>query len=112
MVDWFGTADALEVENKALAGNKECQEFYRAMALSIARSVARLACYVGGKVDCIVLTGAIAYSKYLVNMFKEYAEWIGPVETIPGENEMQALCDAGIALLDGTEKAKVYGKNM
>ncbi len=112
MVDWFGTADAYEVELRALAGDKECADIYDAMALSIARAVSRLACYVGGKVDAIVLTGSIARSKYLIDLFRPYAEWMGPIEVIPGENEMQALCNAGIALLDGTEKAKVYGPNM
>ena len=112
MVDWFGTADAYDIELRGLAGDKECEDIYNAMALSIARSVARLACYVGGKVDAIILTGSIARSKYLIDFFRPYAEWMGPIEVIPGENEMQALCNAGVAILSGTEKAKVYGPDM
>ncbi len=112
MIDWFGTADAYEIEKRGIAGDKECEDIYNAMALSIARAVSRLACYVGGKVDAIILTGSIARSKYLIDFFRPYAEWMGPIEVIPGENEMQALCDAGVGLLDGTETAKVYGPNM
>ena len=44
------------------------------MALSIARAVSRLAVYVEGKVDAIVITGGIAYSKYLDEMIAHAEE--------------------------------------
>ena len=56
MIDWFGTADAYEIEKRGIAGDKECEDIYNAMALSIARAVSRLACYVGGKVDMVMAT--------------------------------------------------------
>ena len=61
-----------------------------------------------GKVDAILLTGGIAYSKYVVNYIKERVEFISQVVVYPGEDELLALAEGGLRVLKGEETAKEY----
>ena len=61
-----------------------------------------------GKVDAIILTGGMAYSKTLTAWITDYVSYIAPVVVLAGENEMEALAFGGIRLLDGKEQANIY----
>ncbi len=78
------------------------------MALNTAKTIARIAPSVDGKVDYIVLTGGLAYSDIFVDSIKKHAGFIGPIEIIPGENEMKALAEGTLRVLRGEEKARIY----
>ena len=67
-----------------------------------------MACVLKGKVDQIIVTGGIAYDKYVVAALKESAEWIAPFTVYPGEDELLALAQGGLRVLRGEEEAKVY----
>ncbi len=103
-----GTSDAREVEKRIAAGDKEAALAYEAMALGVAQSIGRLSVVACGKVDAIILTGGIAYSKMFTDCIRSRVEFIAPVTVIPGENEMQALADGAYRVLTGTEQAKQY----
>ena len=108
MISYFGTADMREVEKMINEGNKEAELVFEAMALNTAKTIARIAPAVDGKVDYIVLTGGLAYSETFVNSIKKHAGFIGPVEVIPGENEMKALAEGVLRVVRGEEKARIY----
>ncbi len=93
LTSFFGTSDTRVVEKMAEDGDREAQLVYEAMALGVARGMARLAVLVRGKVDYFVLTGGIAYSEAFCEMVKGYAGFLGEFVIVPGENEMQALAD-------------------
>ncbi len=78
------------VERLVLAGDEHAKLVYDAMALNIAKNIAKLSVDVNGKIDYIVLTGGIAYSSYITKAVKERVEFIAPVEVIPGEKEMDS----------------------
>ena len=61
-----------------------------------------------GKVDSIILTGGIAYSPVVVSDIKERVEWISNVAVYPGEDELLALAQGAIRVLNNEEKAKIY----
>jgi butyrate kinase len=61
-----------------------------------------------GKVDAVVLTGGLAYSEMLLGWIRERVSWIGPVLIYPGEDEMLALAQGALRVLQGEEEAKVY----
>jgi butyrate kinase len=67
-----------------------------------------MACVLEGKVDQIVVTGGIAYDKYVVAELKKRCEWIAPFTVYPGEDELLALAQGGLAVVNGTEEAKKY----
>ena len=67
-----------------------------------------MAAVLKGEVDAVILTGGLAYSKYLCNYIKEMIGFIAPVCVYPGEGELEALAASAIRVLSGEEKAKEY----
>ncbi|MDF5581070.1 hypothetical protein P3730_24630, partial [Vibrio parahaemolyticus] len=53
-------------------------------------------------------TGGLAYSDYLVEKVKEMVEFIAPIYIYPGEDEMKALNEGTLRVLNNEEKAKIY----
>ena len=110
IVAHLGTNDTRVVEKMIAEGDEHAKFIYEAMALSVARHLAKEAPVVGGKVDAILLTGGIAYSEMFTNMIKERVEFIAPVIVYAGENEMQSLALGGLRVLRGEEKAHEFVK--
>ena len=102
-VAYLGTNDAYEVEKRALAGDEKCKLLVDAFTYQVSMEISRLAAVVNGKVDAILLTGGIAYSKPWMAMIEERISWIAPVKVYKGENEMLALAICGKEVLDGVE---------
>lgn len=107
---YFDTVDSREVESRIDNGDSHAEEVYRAMALNVAKNLAKLAVTVSGKVDQVILTGGIAYSKRFTDWVKEYIEFIAPVTVIPGENEIEALALGILRVVNGEEPAQIYVK--
>lgn len=106
-VAYLGTNDAYSVEKRADAGDEKCQLLVKAFTYQVALEISKLAAAVNGKVDAIILTGGIAYSKPWMAMIEERVSWIAPVKVYKGENEMLALAICGKEVLDGVP-AKEY----
>ena len=106
MLSYFGTADMREIEKMIAEGNEEAALVYQAMALSVAKNIAKIAPVVKGKIDHIALTGGLAYSKMFTDEIIQSVEFIAPVTIIPGENEMPALAAGALRVLRGREKAR------
>ena len=97
-----------EVEEKINNGDEYAKLIYDAMALQIAKSIGELATVVNGDVDAIIITGGIAYSKYMTESIKNRVKFIAHVEILPGENELEALAFGGLRVLKGEEEARIY----
>ncbi|GHT79272.1 putative butyrate kinase [Spirochaetia bacterium] len=111
LISLLGTADTREVQKRIQAGDKEAELVYEAMALHVAKNLAKLSVVVNGKIDAIILTGGIAHSEYFTSMVKKRVEFLGSVEILPGENEMDALAKGALRVLHGEETAHIYKKN-
>lgn len=110
LMSHLGTTDCIEVEKQIANGDAHARLVYEAMALNVAKNIAKCAPSVKGKVDAILLTGGIAHSEYLTDRIKEYAKFIAPVIVYPGEDEMQSLALGVLRVLRGEETAKEYKK--
>lgn len=108
MSAYAGTNDAYKIELEAVAGNKEYEMLYKAMAYQVAKEVGAMSTVLKGKVDGIILTGGLAKSNYLNNFIKEGISFLGEVSTFPGEDEMRSLALNGSLLLKGEIESKVY----
>ncbi|MGN1413966.1 MAG: butyrate kinase [Anaerovoracaceae bacterium] len=108
LVAYFGVQDARSVEKLIAEGNQEAKDIYWYMAYQIAKGIGELSVCQKGKLDCIILTGGMAYSKMLTDWVKERVEFLAPVMVIPGEHEMQALANGGLRVLRGEEMPKEY----
>ncbi|WP_291632778.1 butyrate kinase [Clostridium sp.] len=107
-VAYLNTNDARLVEDKTEAGDEKYKLIFEAMGYQVAKEIGKCAAVLSGKVDAIILTGGIAYSKPMVNYIKERVEFITNVVVYPGEDELLALAEGGLRVLSGKEKAKEY----
>lgn len=106
----LGTADALEVEKMISEGDEYAKVIYEALAFNVAKDISKLAAVVCGKVDRIILTGGMAYSKFLSGYITEHVSFICPVEVMAGEFEMEALAAGALRVLRGEEKLQDFGE--
>jgi butyrate kinase len=108
LVSYLGTNDTREVMKKIEQGDNYAKLIFEAMCYQIAKEIGAMAIVLKGKVEAIILTGGIAHSEILVNKIKDRTSWIAPVVVYPGEEEMKALAQAVIRVMDGVEKVKIY----
>lgn len=105
---YMGTNDMRDVEKAVLTGDKNAEEIRDAFILQVAKDMGSMACVLEGKVDQIIVTGGIAYDKGVVAGLKERAEWIAPFTVYPGEDELLALVQGGLRVVNGVEEAMKY----
>lgn len=107
-VAYLETNDARDVLKLKEEGNELAGLVYDAFIYQVSKSVGEMATVLKGKVDAIILTGGIAYSDKVVNDIKERAGWIADIVVYPGEDELLALAQGAIRVLNGEEEVKVY----
>lgn len=108
IVSYLNTVDAREVEDRISKGDEYAKLIYDALALQVAKSIGELATVVNGDVDAIIITGGIAYSKYMSESISKRVKFIASVEILPGENELEALAFGALRVLKGEEEATIY----
>ncbi len=108
LVGYLGTNDAREVEKMIREGNSKSKVIYEAMAYQVSKEIGACASVLKGNVDAILLTGGIAYSNLFTDMIRERVEFISDVKIYPGEDEMIALAQGGLRILNKEEEAKEY----
>lgn len=105
---YLNTNDMRDVENKVLAGDKEVTLVYEAFVYQIAKDLGAMATVLKGKVDQIIVTGGIAYDKNLVKALRERTEWIAPFTVYPGEDELLALVQGALRVMNKEEEPMEY----
>lgn len=108
MFAYIGTKDAKQAEAAAAAGDMQASMVLDAMAYQVAKQIGAMATVLAGKVDRIILTGGIAYSKRIVGAITSRVEFIAPVVVVPGEEELESLAAGALRVLSGEEKAQTY----
>lgn len=104
----LGTNNFKEIADRAMSGEKKAALVSEAMAYQISCEIGSRAVAMRGETEAIILTGGMAHSSYLCGMIEKNVSWIAPVIRMPGEDEMQALCDGTYRVMSGEEEAKIY----
>ncbi len=105
---YFGTKDFRKVAEMYKAGDRETVDIVNAMAYQVAKEVGALSVVNRGEIDAIILTGGIAYEKFFVDMVKERIDFLAPIFLYPGEDEMQALAEGILRVLNQEEQPGIY----
>ncbi len=100
--------DMRKVEEMVKAGDKHATLVFEAMAYNVAKEIGALATVLEGRVDAIVLTGGIAYDQLFVDLIRRRVEFAGRLIVLPGEDEMTALAQGALRVLQGEEKPKIW----
>ena len=104
----LGINDLREALKRIDEGDDHARLIVNAMIYHTAKHIAALSAVLRGKVDAILLTGGMAHSDYMVSRLKEYLSWLAPIAVYPGENEMLALAQNALAVLNGEISPKTY----
>ncbi|HZK69142.1 MAG TPA: butyrate kinase [Paludibacter sp.] len=88
-------------------GDEKARLVLEALAYNVAKEIGAMLAVLHGEADSVVLTGGIAYSKFVVDYIKKMISPMIKVTVYPGEDEMEALAMSGLRVLRG-EEAKVY----
>ena len=105
---YLGTNDMRNVIKMIEEGNEEAKAMFDAFIFQVTKDIGSMACVLNGKVDQIIVTGGIAYNAKVIENLKEKAGWIAPFTVYPGEDELLALVQGGVRVLNGEEKAMEY----
>lgn len=105
---YLGTNDALAIEERISKGDEYAMLVYSAMAYQVSKEIGALSAVLKGKVDGILLTGGVAYSRIIVGHITERVSHLGPVKAYPGEGEMEALAMNAWLVLNKEVEIKEY----
>ncbi len=105
---YVGSNDMRDVEKMVNNGDMKAKEVREAFIFQVSKDIGSMACVLKGKVDQIIVTGGIAYDKAVVAGLKEACEWIAPFTVYPGEDELLALVQGGLRIINKEEEAKKY----
>ena len=85
--------------------------FVKAYCTGLAKYIGYFAPVAKGKVDVIILTGGVAYSKEVTDAVADMVSFIAPVCVYPGENELDSLAENGYGILSGEFEIRYYDPN-
>lgn len=107
LVAYLGETDVKAIEEKAKT-DETADLCLNAMVYQVCKSIGAQAAVLGGKVNAILITGGIAYSKSIVNKIRQSCEFIAPIVVYPGENEMESLARGALEGLRGEVDIKDF----
>jgi len=105
---YCGTNDMRDVEKMVNEGDAHAAEVREAFIMQMSKNIGAMATVLEGKVDRIIVTGGIAYDKVVVDGLKKRCSWIADFTVYPGEDELLALAQGGLRVVNGEEEAKKY----
>ena len=105
---YVGTNDMRDVEKMVNEGDKNAEEVREAFIMQVAKNIGSMSCVLKGKVDQIIITGGIAYDKVVVSGLKDRVGFIAPITVYPGEDELLALAQGALRVMNGEEEAMTY----
>ncbi|MDX9747019.1 MAG: butyrate kinase [Paludibacter sp.] len=108
LVAHLGTNDVNVAYQLAINGDFHARLVLEAMAYGVAKEIGSMLAVLEGKADAVVLTGGIAYNELVVNYITRMISPICKVAVYPGEDEMRALAQAGLRVMNGQEIVKHY----
>ncbi len=100
--------DFREIKKMIDACDEKAKLVYEAFIYQLSKDIGAAACTLCGKVDQIIVTGGIAYNTSVIDALKEHCEWIAPFTVYPGEDELLALVQGGLRVMNGEEVAGTY----
>ena len=105
---YLGTPSGYEVDKMIQQGDEKARFYFEAMAYQTAKSIGSICMTFTERIDAILITGAMANSKVLVDFIVERISKVGPVHLYPGDDDLEALAWNGLALLKGEMSSKEY----
>lgn len=104
---YLNTNDARDVA-KLAETDKFAKNVMDAFIYQVSKDIGAQAAVLSGKVDQIILTGGIAYGQNVTDEIKKRVGFIAGVTVYPGEDELLALAQGALRVMNNEEAAKEY----
>ncbi len=108
LVAHLGTNDLRSANKLVQNGDLHARLVLEAMAYGVGKEIGSMLAVLKGKADAVILTGGMAYNELIVNYITDMISPFCKVVVYPGEDEMKALAQAGLRVLSGEERTKIY----
>lgn len=108
LVSYLGTNDAEKVGQMISEGDVYAKRVLKAMVYQIAKEIGSLYAVTRNNLDAIIITGGLAYNQDVVIPLLEYLDHLGNVVVYPGENELEALNQNVVNLVENKQVLKIY----
>lgn len=108
IVAYLGTNDHIEASKRAESGDAFADLVLQGCSYQTAKEIGAMSVVLGGQVDCIILTGGLAYDTAHVEQIRKMISHLGPVFVYPGEDELKALAFNGYLAISGHIAVKEY----
>ena len=105
---YVGSNDMRDLMKMSKEGNEKAAAVVDAFHYQLCKEIGAMSVVLGGKVDQIILTGGIAYNAYTQEEIKKAVSFIAPVTIYPGEDELLALAQGALRVLNGEEEVQEY----
>ena len=105
---YIGSNDARDLEKLVNEGDEHAKLVQDAFYQQVAKDIGAMATVLCGQVDQIILTGGIAYSKHTCAELEKRAGFIAPFTVYPGEDELLALAQGALRVMNGEEAPMSY----
>ncbi len=103
---YLGTRDLREVLRLVDQGEEGAQLVLDAMLYQVCKEAGAMAAVLEGRVDAVLLTGGMVRARRVAEELGRRLQWIAPVVSYPGEDELRALAEGALLGLRGQERAR------
>lgn len=107
LLAYTGSTDLKEVMAKRQS-DPALQLLVDAMLYRISFWICGFAARLKGRIDGVIVTGGMAHDPYVVKTIEERVGFLAPFFVYPGEFELEALAEGGLAVLEGRAEVKEY----
>ncbi len=107
LLAYFNTTDVKDLMERR-ESEPEVKLVMDALFYQVSKEIGALAAALDGQVDAILLTGGLVYNQAIVDAITAKVKFIAPVKAYPGEDELKALVQGTLRVLNNQESAKTY----
>lgn len=110
IVAYLGSNNIQEISESIDNGDKRSRKILDAMSYQVCKEIGAMGAVLKGEIDAILLTGGIAHCKKVTDFISSQIGYLAPVNIYPGEDEMLALAQNGLRVMNGEIKPSTYKK--
>lgn len=108
IVAHLDTNDTRVVLSRMDEGDERARLIMEAMCYNVGKQIGAMSAVLHGNVDAIILTGGIAHSVFVCDYIAKMVSFIGKVEIMAGENELEALAINALRVMEGNVTPRIY----
>ena len=108
IVAYLGTNSHMEASKRAEEGDDFAALVLHGCSYQVAKEIGAMSAVLAGAVDCIILTGGLAYDTTHVESIKRMVSHLAPIFVYLGEDELKALAYNGYMAISGRIAVREY----